>query len=128
MTSPIFLYIIGLLGSMAAFTAVLRIMQPPQEDSNSLARIAPKGPGEISPWESINPNGSVIDRLDLFLVYTLAVRGYEQVLESFPDSVTYDATGTIAYDLAPIAEAALQSIGAVPGEAASPLGDEEEGE
>ena len=72
--------------------------------------------------------GGRVDDDDLFLVYTLAVRGYEQVLESFPDSVTYDATGTIAYDLAPIAEAALQSIGAVPGEAASPLGDEEEGE
>ena len=49
---------------------------------------------------------------DLYLVWTLAVRGYEQVLESFPDSVTYDYTGTIAYPLAPLAEAGLASLGA----------------
>jgi tight adherence protein C len=70
--SQIFLYVIGMLGSMAAFTAVMRIIQPPQEDANSLARLAIKGPGgEISPWEAINPNGSLVDRLDLFLVHNL---------------------------------------------------------
>ena len=58
--------------------------------------------------------GGRVDDEDLYLVWTLAVRGYEQVLESFPDSVTYDATGTIAYPLAPIAEQALVSLGAVP--------------
>ena len=73
-------------------------------------------------------DGGRVDDEDLFLVYTLAVRGYEQVLESFPGSVTYDATGTVAYELAPIAEAALQSIGAVPGDAASPLDEDEEDE
>jgi tight adherence protein C len=75
MSSPIFLYIIGMLGSMAVFTFVLRLVQPPQEDSSSLARIAPKGPGEISPWERLNPNGSLIERLDLFLVDTLKLGG-----------------------------------------------------
>ena len=58
--------------------------------------------------------GGRVDDEDLYLVWNLAVRGHEQVLESFPDSVTYDATGTIAYPLAPIAEAALVSLGAVP--------------
>jgi len=75
MSSPIFLYIIGMLGSMAIFTFVLRLIQPPQEDNSSLARIAPKGPGEISPWESLNPNGSLVERLDLFLVETLKLGG-----------------------------------------------------
>lgn len=68
----ILLYIIGMLGSMAAFTAVMRIIQPPQEDANSLTRLAVKGPGgEISPWEALNPNGSLIERIDLFLVHNL---------------------------------------------------------
>jgi hypothetical protein len=59
--------------------------------------------------------GRVADE-DLYLTWTLAVRGYEQVLEAFPDSVTYDATGTIAYPLAPIAEAGLVALGAVAAE------------
>ncbi|MBI3298751.1 MAG: type II secretion system F family protein [Elusimicrobia bacterium] len=70
--TQIFLYVIGMLGSMAAFTAVMRIVQPPVEDVNSLARLAVKGPGgEISPWESLNPNGGLIDRVDIFLVHNL---------------------------------------------------------
>ncbi|MDE2291504.1 MAG: hypothetical protein KGL53_05425, partial [Elusimicrobia bacterium] len=70
--NQIFLYIIALLGSMAMFTAVMRIVQPPVEDVNSLARLAVKGPGgEISPWESINPSGGFVDRLDLFLVHNI---------------------------------------------------------
>ena len=70
-------------------------------------------------------DGGRVDDEDLYLVWTLAVRGYEQVLLSFPDSVTYDATGTIPYALAPLAEEGLRSLGAVPAEATSPL---EEGE
>ncbi|MFA5139049.1 MAG: type II secretion system F family protein [Elusimicrobiota bacterium] len=67
--SQIFLYAIGLLGSMAVFTFVQRLVSPPQEDSSSLARLAPRGPGDISPWESLNPQGGLIERLDIFLVY-----------------------------------------------------------
>jgi tight adherence protein C len=67
--SQIFLYAIGLLGSMAIFTFVQRLVSPPQEDSSALAKLAPKGPGDISPWESLNPNGGLIERLDIFLVY-----------------------------------------------------------
>ena len=70
--TQIFLYIVGMLGSMAAFTFVMRLVQPPVEDVNSLARLAVKGPGgEISPWESLNPNGGFIDRVDIFLVHNL---------------------------------------------------------
>lgn len=70
--------------------------------------------------------GGRVENDDLYLVYTLAVRGYEEVLVSFPDSVTYDATGTIAYDLYPIAEAALLSLGAVQSAPESPIDDGED--
>jgi len=71
--------------------------------------------------------GGRVEDDDLYLVYSLAVRGYEEVLASFPDSVTYDATGTIAYELYPIAEAALRSIGAMQSDPESPLdGGEDE--
>ncbi len=56
--------------------------------------------------------GGRVEDDDLYLVWTLAIRGYEQVILSFPDSVTYDATGTLAWDLAPLAEAGLQALGA----------------
>jgi len=68
--SPALLYIIGVLGSMAAFTFVMRMLKPPVEDQGSLTRIAPKGPGEISVWDNLNPQGSLIDRLDLFFAHT----------------------------------------------------------
>lgn len=59
-------------------------------------------------------DGGRVSDEDLYLVWTLAVRGYEQVLVEFPDSVTYDATGTIAYPLAPIATQGLMDLGAEP--------------
>ncbi|HCH63462.1 MAG TPA: hypothetical protein DFR83_11695, partial [Deltaproteobacteria bacterium] len=43
--------------------------------------------------QQLYEGGRVADE-DLFLVWTLAVRGYEEILLSFPDSVTFDATGT----------------------------------
>lgn len=68
--SSIFLFVVGILGSMAVFTIVQRLLQPPQDEPTSLAKIASKGPGDISPWESINPHGSLVDKLDIFLVYS----------------------------------------------------------
>ncbi len=59
-------------------------------------------------------DGARVADEDLYLVWTLAKRGFEQVLISFPDDVTYDATGTIAYPLAPLAEDGLVALGAVP--------------
>lgn len=61
--------------------------------------------------QDLYEGGRVADE-DLYLVWTLAVRGYEAILEEFPDDVTYDATGTIAYPLAPLAEQALLDLGA----------------
>lgn len=69
-SSQIFLYAIGLLGSMAVFSFIQRLISPPQEDSNALTKLAPKGPGDISPWDSLNPQGGFIERIDIFLIYS----------------------------------------------------------
>lgn len=63
--------------------------------------------------KALYDGGRVADE-DLYPVWVLAVRGFEQLLLEFPDSVTYDTTGTIAYPLAPLAEQALVELGAVP--------------
>lgn len=39
------------------------------------------------------------------------IRAYQSVLDQFPDSVTYDATGTIAYDLATPSYLGILSLG-----------------
>jgi hypothetical protein len=44
--------------------------------------------------------GGKAEAADLPAVSDLAIRGYQAVLDYFPDSVTYDATGTVASDLA----------------------------
>jgi hypothetical protein len=51
---------------------------------------------------------------DTWWGWSAAVRGYQVVLDEFPGAVTYDATGTIPYDLAPLAWAAIESLGATP--------------
>jgi hypothetical protein len=53
---------------------------------------------------------------DMPLVRDLAIRGFQSVLDNFPDAVTYDATGTIAWDLAtPSVEGILDLGGKVLG-------------
>lgn len=48
---------------------------------------------------------------DLPYVRELAIDGYRAVITEFPGSVTYDATGTFAYDLEPSALAGLEALG-----------------
>jgi hypothetical protein len=48
---------------------------------------------------------------DLPRVREQAVRAFQSVLDHFPDAVTYDATGTIAYDLATPAYKAIVDAG-----------------
>ena len=50
----------------------------------------------------------------LYYVRNVAIDGYQAILDDFPDDVTYDATGTIAYPVAPTAYAAIESLGATP--------------
>ena len=50
----------------------------------------------------------------LYYVRNIAIDGYQAILDDFPDDVTYDATGTIAYPVAPTAFAAIESLGGTP--------------
>ena len=51
---------------------------------------------------------------DTYWGWSAAVRGYQAVLDHFPDAVTYDASGTIAWPLAPLAFDGIVSLGATP--------------
>ena len=51
---------------------------------------------------------------DLAFVNDMAIRAHQSVLTNFPDSVTYDATGTIAYELAPLSTQAILDLGGTP--------------
>lgn len=48
---------------------------------------------------------------DLPLVRDVAIRGFQAVLGYFPDAVTYDASGTIAYELATPSVLAILELG-----------------
>lgn len=48
---------------------------------------------------------------DAVFVRDIAIRGYQTVLDEFPDSVIYDATGRDAYPLAPLAYDGIESLG-----------------
>ncbi len=50
----------------------------------------------------------------LYPIREIAISGYQAVLDHFPDDVTYDATGTIAYPVAPTAFAGIESLGGTP--------------
>lgn len=51
---------------------------------------------------------------DRYHVWRLAVAGNQAVLDDFPDSVTYDAAGLVAYPLAPLAWQAILDLGGEP--------------
>jgi hypothetical protein len=51
---------------------------------------------------------------DTYWGWSAAVRGYQVVLDEFPDAVSYDATGTVATPLAPLAYDAIERLGATP--------------
>ena len=44
----------------------------------------------------------------------LAIRGFQSVLDHFPDAVTYDATGTVAFELATPSFQAIVDLGGTP--------------
>lgn len=54
-----------------------------------------------------------VDEADLETVRTMAIAGYQTVLDEFPDSVTFDATGTIAIRLATLAYKGIVALGGV---------------
>ena len=62
---------VGVLGSVAAYTAASRLFAPPAEgDANDLSKLAKRDIGTSSAFSSLNPNGGLLDRLDLFLLKT----------------------------------------------------------
>jgi tight adherence protein C len=62
---------VGVGGSVAAYTAVSRMFAPPADaDETDLAKLAKKEVGTTSAFSSLNPNGSMLDKLDLFLLKT----------------------------------------------------------
>lgn len=63
---------VGILGSVACYTAVQRLFAPPPEvDANDLTRLAKNEIGMSTAFSGLNPNGSLMDRIDLFLLRTL---------------------------------------------------------
>jgi len=65
------LFTIAFLGSAAAYTAISRMFAPPADaDESDLSKLAKKEVGTSSAFSGLNPNGGMIDRLDLFLLKT----------------------------------------------------------
>jgi len=65
------LFGVGVVGSFAFYTTVSRLLAPPPEDADSdLSKLAKKEVGTSSAFSTLNPNGSLIDRLDLLLLKT----------------------------------------------------------
>ena len=82
-------------------------------------------------WATANARGATGERqyyasLDLKAIHDLdlaedreavrlrAIAGFQAVLDVFPDAVTYDATGTIAYELATPSAVAIVALGGQP--------------
>jgi tight adherence protein C len=59
------------LGSVFCYTAANRMFAPPAEaDETDLTKLAKKEVGTSTAFSSLNPNGSLVDKLDLFLLKT----------------------------------------------------------
>jgi tight adherence protein C len=65
------LFTVAFLGSAAAYTAFSRLFAPPPEvNEKDLSRLAKKDVGTSSAFSSLEPDGALLDRLDLFLLRT----------------------------------------------------------
>lgn len=65
------LWIVAFVGAGALFMTVQRLFAPPPEaDAADLSRLAKREVGTSTAFSSLNPNGSLLDRLDLFLLKT----------------------------------------------------------
>lgn len=58
----------SILGSVAAYTTAHRIFAPPVDDASELAKLAKAEAGTTTAFSSLNPNGGLLDRIDLFLL------------------------------------------------------------
>jgi len=58
--------------------------------------------------------GALAEQDDLETVREMAIAGFQVVLDAFPESVSYDATGSIAFRLATPAYRGIVDLGATP--------------
>ncbi len=66
-----FLLAVRILGSVAAYTAISRLFAPPADaDSSDLSKLAKKEVGTSSAFSSLNAHGTLLEKLDLFLLKT----------------------------------------------------------
>ncbi len=62
---------VGVIGSVAFYTAFSRLFAPPADaDEGDLSKLAKKEVGTSSAFSSLNPHGSLLEKLDLFLLKT----------------------------------------------------------
>jgi tight adherence protein C len=63
------LFAVAFLGSAACYTAFSRLFAPASDgDEGDLSKLAKREVGTSSAFSALNPNGGLIDRLDLFLL------------------------------------------------------------
>ena len=67
------LLILGFLGSMATYTLVHRAFTPASPDEADVAKIAKSEKALETAFSTLNPKGSLLDRLDLWLIKTLKI-------------------------------------------------------
>lgn len=68
------LMIVGILGSVAAYTAVNRLASPPEKVADTdLTKLAKRQMGMTSAFQSLKADGSLWDRLDIFLIRHLHI-------------------------------------------------------
>jgi len=63
--------------------------------------------------EQVYKNGQAVQE-DLDAVKELAVAGYQSVLDNFPDAQSFDASGTVAFDLVTPSYLAIVALGETP--------------
>ncbi|MEK7858897.1 MAG: type II secretion system F family protein [Elusimicrobiota bacterium] len=62
---------VGILGSVACYTAIHRLSAtPPELDASDLSKLTRKEVGTTTAFSGLNPDGGLVDRLDLFLLRT----------------------------------------------------------
>ena len=67
------LLILGFLGSMATYTLVHRAFSPAAPDEADVAKIAKSEKSLDTAFSALNPKGSFVERLDLWLLKTLKI-------------------------------------------------------
>ena len=63
--------------------------------------------------EQVYKNGQAV-QADLDAVKRLAIAGYQSVLDNFPDAQSFDASGTVAFDLVTPSYLAIVALGETP--------------